>query len=247
MIVGRLIPLAAESAGRNMSIDQAILQSVDQGGAATLRFYSWAAPTLSMGYFQKLGDRALHAASKRLGVVRRSTGGGAIVHDRELTYSIAIPVAGQLLGAREDLYHSVHDAFIKALAEFGIRAARHVDVRGRLGCGDAFLCFRRRTDQDLVVSGYKILGSAQRRARGAVLQHGSLLLNASSFAPELPGVADLVPKEIEASEICHALISSLGDSLGIDFQPGGLTSPEIATANQVCRDRFQSTNWLNRR
>src|SRR5690606_30630672 len=141
--------------------------------------------------------------------VRRTTGGGAILHDRELTYSLTLP-SGHWLGRRSsDLYYAVHQSVIAVLAECGLAASLHACEREPIhpegnapplvpGCGaierltrasqhqpsEPFLCFERRTAGDIVLNGQKICGSAQRRHKGAVLQHGSVLFERSPFAPQ---------------------------------------------------------------
>ena len=95
-----MISLAAFGAAENMAIDQAILNSVSRTGVPVLRFYQWAEPTLSLGYFQGVAARAAHGHSDSICCVRRTTGGGAIVHDRELTYSVSIPVPASSAGPR---------------------------------------------------------------------------------------------------------------------------------------------------
>ncbi len=244
---GRLIPLSSHSAAMNMSIDQAILESVDAGAPPTLRFYGWSKPSLSLGYFQKVADRRLHQKSVGIDCVRRSTGGGAIVHHHELTYSIAIPTPQNATGARKELYRAAHDGFIRTLAEFGVRAYRHADVVGRLSTAEDFLCFRRRTDDDLVVSGYKVLGSAQRRARSAVLQHGSLLIRSSEFAPELPGIHNLTSRPIDAGELCSVFAKDVGASLDVKWAQGDLAASESRGAERIEETRFGAPEWLNRR
>ena len=99
-----------------MSIDQAILETTVETGEITLRFYRWNTATLSLGYFQKLADREQHSDSKDCPIVRRSSGGGAIVHDDELTYSLCVPTSGAIAKANADLYDTVHHAIRKSLA-----------------------------------------------------------------------------------------------------------------------------------
>ncbi len=202
--VGRLLwhegdsPLTCNAAW-NMSVDQAIAESVSRsesiGGdaTATLRFYQWSRPTLSLGYFQSNADCL--PRFRDVSRVRRATGGGAILHHHELTYSLTLPTPSGQRGARHDLYRIVHQSIIDSLERFAIRARPHRDDPRPLGnISDDFLCFRRRTEEDLVVSGYKVVGSAQRRDKRSILQHGSILLRASEHTPELPGVFDLTHK-----------------------------------------------------
>ena len=96
---GRIIDLATGSAPWNMAVDQALLESVDKTQVPVIRFYQWESPALSLGYFQKMADRELHPASRDADCVRRATGGGAILHDRELTYSVALPFAASATSA----------------------------------------------------------------------------------------------------------------------------------------------------
>src|SRR5690242_18095105 len=96
--VGRLLIDSAVDGPRSMAIDEALLESAAGGGPLTLRFYQWSEPTLSLGYFQRYEDRSLHPASLDCPIVRRPTGGGAILHDKELTYSLALP--GKLARSR---------------------------------------------------------------------------------------------------------------------------------------------------
>lgn len=232
---------------KNMSLDEALLHSVAAGTSpSTLRFYQWSQPTLSLGYFQKLEDRQQHAASRACPIVRRSSGGGAILHDQELTYSIAMRVDDRF-GSRE-LYTQVHAALIEVLAEWSMIA--------ELFSGEppeerrqAFLCFQRRTPGDVVLRGAKICGSAQRRAGSAVLQHGSLLLLRSPAAPELPGIGDLGGDQLpETREILGAWITALQQRLEL----GSLIQGEWAFHEQEDADRWETerygeSGWLARR
>src|SRR6476660_1233785 len=99
-----------------MAVDEVLLIDTAEHNTATLRFYSWSEPTLSLGYFQRYADRQYHAASSACAVVRRQTGGGAILHDRELTYSLALPASHPLAKQNEKLYQIVHEAFVEILS-----------------------------------------------------------------------------------------------------------------------------------
>ncbi len=247
-VTGRLIELHAGSPAENMAIDQALLESVEATGQPVLRFYTWSEPTVSMGYFQAIGDRRDHAESSGLAFVRRATGGGAIVHHRELTYSIAIPLDRSLAGPRLELYQQTHLAISEALSDFGVRAVPF-RLLGRVepsSRANPFLCFQRRTDEDLIVSGYKILGSAQRKTRQAVLQHGSLLMRASPWAPQLPGLLDLTSRQISLAELAGSCSANLGVLLSIQWEVNEISPAERARANEL-RKKLTSDAWLFRR
>ncbi|MGI9470990.1 MAG: lipoate--protein ligase family protein [Rubripirellula sp.] len=245
---GRLIALTAHGPAENMSIDQALLESTGRSGIPALRFYRWSQPALSLGYFQRLDDRVLHPDSESLACVRRATGGGAIVHHHELTYSVAMPVGKAEAGPRLELYRQIHQAIIDVLADLGVRAVpfRLTGVESPPISDRKFLCFQRRTDEDLVVSGYKVLGSAQRKTRDAVLQHGSLLLQASRFAPQLPGVIDLGARPIAAEQVANGLVNRLGTRLGLTWRDDELSEEEQERASKIRSERFAAQVWMAR-
>ncbi|MGB7345571.1 MAG: lipoate--protein ligase family protein [Pirellulaceae bacterium] len=244
---GRLIPLSTDTGSWNMSVDQALLESVDATQIPMLRFYQWSAPTLSLGYFQKLADRNQHHASRGVECVRRSTGGGAILHHHELTYSIAVPTTSSHTGARMELYQGMHDVLRRGLLNWSCRTAAYRDDPQRQGRDDSLLCFQRRSDEDLIASGYKVLGSAQRSARRAILQHGSLLISASPFAPELPGITDLGASRFAVEELIEIVLADVKQQMGIAFSPEAVSPIEEKRAREIQTQRFASDGWLQRR
>src|SRR4051812_39191932 len=129
MVALRFICDPPASGPWNMAVDEALLETAAATGLATLRFYQWSEPTLSLGYFQNIDQRAHHAPSADCPVVRRSSGGGAIVHDRELTYSLAVPEILPSHSRASELYEKCHSAFIAALNDFGVTATLYRDAR----------------------------------------------------------------------------------------------------------------------
>ncbi len=199
-----------------MAIDEELLERASESSPIQIRLYRWCEPTLSLGHFQSIEDLASDPnviASGRLEQlaelprVRRRTGGGAILHDREWTYSVILPHkrsavgpagVGVEKGHHELLYRAIHHSVRDGLRQLGWDAAlaEHCtcSTAGKLPVAtkDPFLCFQRRTPVDLVVGAHKVLGSAQRRSRTGLLQHGSLLLLASTSFPAILGLEDLV-------------------------------------------------------
>jgi lipoate-protein ligase A len=241
----------------NMAVDEALLEEAASGGQATLRFYQWSEPTLSLGYFQAYGERHAHAASSSAPAVRRLSGGGALLHDRELTYSLCLPASHALSRQPAELYAAVHAALIEALAALGVGAHPHGDGMARGEPADErrepFLCFLRRSDPDVVITGgdsqppAKVLGSAQRRRRGAVLQHGGVLLDSSPRAPELPGIAQLTGIAIQAGVLIGPWSVRLATALALELQPKELEPSLREIAQQLQRERYGSRRWTERR
>ncbi|MEL7336735.1 MAG: hypothetical protein AAFN70_11100, partial [Planctomycetota bacterium] len=213
----------------NMAVDAALQMRVDaanQSGErlAVLRVYSWPEPTLSLGYFQSAADAGVFLQDQSgVEIVRRSTGGGAILHHHDLTYSLCYPMDGRSDPVVQRLYRTGHDAMRDALDELGCAVTRHVESGMKpLLEGAPFLCFQRRTDDDLVCDGYKLVGSAQRRSKFAVLQHGSVLLAASPHADSLPGIQQLSNVVVSPQLLAEAFAESLAAGMNVDWQRGSL-------------------------
>ncbi len=231
-----------------MAVDETLLESFSERGSCGWRFYRWREPTLSLGYFQPCEDRRLHPPSLRCPVVRRASGGGAIVHDVELTYSFVVAAGSRLARQRNQLYTAVHAALIDALAELGVRGASLFGPAGGFSPGqEPFLCFERRSPGDVVYGGVKIAGSAQRRRRGAVLQHGSVLLGRSGAAAELPGVRDLTQCEVTCDTLVAAWLPRLEEHLGVSFSESTLTGVQRRRAQQWVDAKYGADDWTKDR
>jgi lipoate-protein ligase A len=253
----------------NMAVDEALLEDAVDNGVATVRLYRWQEPTLSLGYFQQYADRQLHPASANCAVVRRPTGGGAILHDREITYSIVLPASHPLAHRSRALYELAHDAIIDVLVDQlspGDRpiTLRRNEVSSPIRNAQPFLCFERRAVGDVVAAptgaggatdqgftlpesgDWKVLGSAQRRSHGALLQHGSLLVQSSPAAPELPGLADLANWHLAEAEIPR-LIDSLQNALNLQFRLVELPGELELKARELANKKYGSATWTKRR
>jgi lipoate-protein ligase A len=228
----------------NMAVDEALLESAALTNVLTLRFYRWSQPTLSLGYFQRYEDRRLHPASMECPCVRRSSGGGAILHDQELTYSLAVPPSHALARRPQQLYELMHATLIEALLEQGVTPVALV-ARPASVANEPFLCFQRRATGDVLWGPHKIAGSAQRRWRGAVLQHGSILLSASPIAPELPGPGQA--RQILAENLTAGWLRLLPRALGISISAAELSPEEVRQAHAICAARYLADDWTARR
>jgi lipoate-protein ligase A len=231
----------------NMAVDEALLETAAADGLCTLRFYAWQEPTLSLGYFQTYTERWQHAASQDCAVVRRPSGGGAILHDRELTYSFVVPERHPLAVDRLGFYHAVHAALIEALAPWGVRATVFAPSGQSVVGPSPFLCFERRSPGDVLVNCVKIAGSAQRRCRGAVLQHGSVLLARSPAAPELDGVEELLGERIPPNLLIEAWLTRLSATSGLVWQNAELSEAQRGRADRLVAEKYASPDWTEKR
>ncbi|MEO1134554.1 MAG: lipoate--protein ligase family protein, partial [Cyanobacteria bacterium J06639_1] len=173
---GWLLPFVIQSGAVQMATDDWMLERVRAADApaAILRFYQWSQPTLSLGFHQK--TRSLPASLPNLDIVRRPTGGRAVLHQAtgeraDLTYSLAIANAR---GSRHEVYQQLCEFLIRGVATLGVEL--EFGMAGRGYAGEAS-CFRTATSADLCWQGRKVIGSAQLWRGSAVLQHGTILLD----------------------------------------------------------------------
>jgi lipoate-protein ligase A len=257
----RLLPFATADGATNMARDEAMLETAaslrghaapasrcDPGcaaaGTASLRFYTWSEPTVSLGYFQPSEGRE-SPNLKPLAWVRRSTGGATIVHHHELTYSFALP-AGAEWQSDESWICRFHYLLRGVLTDHGV--ASTVVVCGEEQKLGAVLCFLHQTAGDLLVEGSKVAGSAQRKMRGALLQHGSILLQRNEHAPQLPGINDFAEKELFTPESLAGLLATkFAADTGAKIEPGDWTADEQARVPEIRAEKYANPEWNAKR
>jgi lipoate-protein ligase A len=201
----------ANSGAWNMALDEALLNAAVHQELCALRLYQWSEPTVSLGHFQKLDDPVVAQRFPLLAKVKRLSGGGAILHDVELTYSCVLPASHPLCRQPGEIYDRVHEQIVAVLNDWGVPCA----MRGTpLSGPEPFLCFGRGDPRDIVYQGHKLVGSAQRRRSGAVLQHGAILLGASGHAPEFPGILELTGQAFNRDELSQQLALRIAPALG---------------------------------
>jgi len=219
-----------------MEIDEVLLNSA-LTGLASLRFYQWDQPTVSLGHFQAKQALEVPLRFSGLPIVRRLSGGGAILHDQELTYSCALPAAHPICRDPGKLYDVIHAALIAVLTQFQV----HCRVRGEDAFADqSFLCFSRGDARDIVIGRQKIVGSAQRRRQGAILQHGSILLRQSRFAPEFPGIRELTNVDLAAEALVAPLTAEITSRLELTAMITQSLSEKVlcqAKLGDLCSDK----------
>jgi lipoate-protein ligase A len=232
----RLIVHGAGAGPWNMGADEALLASARARGEAALRLYRWSGPWLSLGYGQRL-EPPRREACRAAGVslVRRATGGRAVLHGADLTYAVVAPASWLPSGLRAT-YALIGGALEAALRGLGVAAERHADPGP---AGAAFDCFASPAADELSAGGRKLVGSAQRRTSSEVLQHGSLRL--APDAPAARGAAGLTEGATSLRELgCEAapeaveaaLVQAFAAALGACFARSDLRPDEVRAARQ---------------
>lgn len=239
----------------NMARDEALLQACrDSTFEPVLRFYAWNPPTVSLGYFQEFQEfEAIGHPACELDVVRRTTGGGAILHDFEVTYSLTLPVDHTLVRGRPNqLYSIAHEAIIRAIGG-GVRLVGC----DQTGCGESsqrgpFFCFSRRHGLDVVLNDersacgtLKIAGSAQRRTRQAILQHGSIMLD-RRFMQQNVATWRMIDSDISYDSAVSRLVNTFGESLEMKPRWSEWTHEELENA-KAFESIYSSEEWTRHR
>lgn len=242
----------------NMGADDLLAADAVARDRPLVRIYGWSEPTVSLGGFQRLADARAATALSGLAFVRRPSGGGAIIHGTDLTYAVAVPRSHAWGNDPQVLYDVFHESLAAELRQRGVAAERHPGRERSAGDEQRLLCFDRRARGDLVVrisahgpDGEKILGSAQRRLRGAVLQHGSLLLEPPPIAaPTHRGLRRLHPEanDWELRSLVTAWLTRVAAAAGGSLDARG-ESFAASRAGPIAAAalRFRDPAWLARR
>lgn len=255
----RLLPLRTFDASTNMALDEALLRLHAQGKAPpTVRFYQWSSPAISLGRFQSPEGLDL-AACRRLGIalVRRSTGGRAVLHQGDLTYSVVAGTADGIPATLTASYGLLCRGLVEGLRLLGIEAQPGREATRSAG---PVACFLRSAGGDLTHQGRKFVGNAQCRRGESVLQHGSLLLEPQEcvwaellkapdqatvktpLANKTTSMSAILGRPVEAGEVAQALASGLAQTLKIHLEAGMLTPEERALAEEIASREFPTVS-----
>jgi len=242
----RLLDTGADAPAWNMAVDE-VLFLHSQNPA--LRTYGWNPPAVSLGYFQNFSAFESEKI-KKLGVeiVRRATGGGAILHEDELTYSMAADMGDMPFAeTNTDAYRVFHEIIIAALAGFGISASERGGMKLESDGGPAEYCFAKSASMDVVADGRKIAGSAQRRRGNRILMHGSIFLGPNRLVPEAASVSSLAGRRIGYEEFAVAFVSRARKNLGVEMISDMLTETEKKIAVEIASGKYSSGEWTRKK
>jgi lipoate-protein ligase A len=227
-----------------MAADEVLLEAA-VAGIASLRFYAWSVPTLSLGYFQPQAVRLTDPRLDLLPYVRRSSGGSTLVHHFELTYALALPAGFAWQPKGQSWICRMHGIIASALERFGV-SADSVKCGAEKKVGNV-LCFQHQTAGDLTVGGHKIAGSAQRKQRSALMQHGGILLAQSSHAPDLPGVRELGERTVASGALAEAIALAFQAETGWELRQADWTERERIRIRELVADKYATASWNDKR
>lgn len=252
----RFLDTAPAPGAWNMAVDQALLAGVREGAPPVLRFYRWRPYCLSLGRNQPARGHYHLERIRAHGydVVRRPTGGRAVLHAEELTYSVVLPE--RLLGGPREAYATVNRALAAGLRRLGVPVMLQPRGVARAPVPSLAPCFREPAEGEVVAMGRKLVGSAQVRERGALLQHGSLLLAGDQSAvqellrtPPPPGLdvqpavlADFVRPLPAWEALTAALRAGWAEVLGAEPRADELSAAEAGQADALA-ERFADLAW----
>lgn len=237
----------------NMAIDDVLMEEAARTSTTIVRLYEWSRPTLSLGRNQRAKDvydlGRLEAES--IHVVRRPTGGRAVLHWREVTYSVAAPVSASL----RETYDEINQLLVAALRDLGV-AAEVARPAKRAPSPTVAPCFEEPTGGEVVVEGRKLVGSAQYRTEHALLQHGSLLLDDDQSriaslmvggGPPLPPPATLRSLLDPALEADH-VVTAIGEAVRSAHQPYDFVMSDVLRARAAeVANHYRDESWTWRR
>lgn len=268
-----IIESEPRSGAANMAIDQALAEACAAGDSLpTLRFYSWKPPAVSLGRHQPLADiDQAEAESRGYEIVRRATGGRAILHTDELTYSVAAHVdEPHVAGGVMESYLRLSNALVLGLQRLGVEGVDKAGGHVRAGRDVSAACFEVPSAYEIIVDAAKLMGSAQSRRAGYVLQHGSLPLvgdvarlvdvlalpapERTQLRSELARRACTLATTLSMAEddprlhfdhVAKIMAQAFADELQLTLKPSQPTAAELRRAAVLIREQFANNEWTS--
>ena len=266
----RLINHPPAKGSWNMAVDEAILEAIFTGEALpTLRLYAWQPACLSLGHAQAFSEvNTEQVKANGWDIVRRPTGGRAILHVDELTYSVIVPLSEpRVRGGVLESYLRLSEALLEALRLLGLNPQANQQPSNQNSKTPNPVCFEVPSNYEITVNGKKLIGSAQARRKDGLLQHGALplygdltrIINALNF-PDPAAVekakerllahATTVESElgfaIPWEQASQAFQDAFSQALNLDLEPADLTEKELARAKELVNEKYAHPSWTER-
>ena len=266
----RLIIHKKQNGAWNMAVDEALLESTaKKNSPPALRLYDWEPYTLSLGYAQAVRDVNINALNRfQWGLVRRPTGGKAILHADELTYSVTAPDDNEIMsGSVVESYQRLSIALLQSLEKIGISADSKPKDEKLLTSQTSSICFQHPSDYEITYNNKKLIGSAQARKKGGVLQHGAVPLFGnitriidvlmypddqekesalSRLLDRATTIENILNKNISWNDMSAAMQYGFEKALQITFVQADLTEFEVIRSKEIYEEKYSNEKWTNR-
>ena len=252
----RFIDIGSCSASYNMALDEAIATTVRKGSSPpTLRLYGWNVPSVSIGYFQKVRDIDFdYCIEKSIPIVRRPTGGRAILHNNEITYSFSVKTGDGIFSkGLLDSYRRISAAFVLALSKIGLSPELKLIRETRRTKSP--LCFKSVSYGEITIDNKKIIGSAQKRWSDGLLQQGSIpciidrdemakvfRLQSSVVVENIIGLQEIL-YSLNHKDLKNAIRVSFEEIFNMKLIPSPLSREEISLAEELEVKKYLSPHW----
>ncbi len=244
----------------NMAVDEVLFRSLGAEPETVLRFYRWARPTASLGYSQS-AERVLdldYCRRNGIDVVRRITGGKIVLHDREVTYSIASSDTAIFSATLADSYRLISLALVRGLAKMGLTAGLAGPAPETYRKG-GLPCFAYPARDEIEIQGRKIVGSAQKRLGGRFLQHGSIplesdeeilkkisLLGEPNAEMKMISLSEALGRTVEFEWAVERLVEGMAEFFGVALRSQPLSSEESSAAVELQKKKYENEAWTRR-
>ncbi len=262
--VWRCIEHSPAEASWNMAVDESLfISALDENARPTIRFFQWEKPSITFGYMLKVDDELNVELCCERGVpfIRRITGGGVVFHGCDITFSIIFPrnLAPDTSSALNS-YRFINRLFLRAFSDLGVRVSllsEDVDDDNSRG-NSRNVCFTEPTTYDVLYGGRKLVGNAQRRRKGWVLNHGSILYNTryremadlvadaedapALFAKNCISIEEVAP-DVTREAVIQAVADRLAADLGVVVEPGELSEEELQSASDLAENKYSKEEW----
>jgi len=252
----RCIDTGPYRASYNMALDEAIAREVRKGNAPpTVRLYGWEGPSVSIGYFQKARDINIeYCRANNIAIVRRPTGGRAILHDQEITYSLSTQTSSGIFskGLLES-YRKISQAFALAFTKIGL--SPEIKLLRESHHQRSPLCFQSTSYGEVTVNNRKVIGSAQKRWSDGLLQQGSIpflidrdeMANVFGLEPSytgggMIGIKEMLP-DITLEDFKNAIKDSFKETFAVRLIPFLPSPTELSLAEELESQRYLSPQW----
>ncbi|WP_272479982.1 lipoate--protein ligase family protein [Aquibacillus koreensis] len=251
----------------NMAMDEALLQWHSEGRIPpVIRFYGWEPAGLSVGYFQKVNGKIDLEGLRKYGIdlVRRQTGGRAVLHDQELTYSVIVSEQHERMPQSvKDAYQVISRGLLEGFKELRVDAAFAIP-EGKLQTTDSAVCFEEPSWYELVVEGKKAAGSAQTRQKGVILQHGSIPIDVDTvklfdlflypndrvkerakraFGDKAVAINEVLNQSISFEDVKQAFKTGFERGLDIKLEPFILSDQQLREVEDLAKNKYQGKSW----